>query len=440
MENKSKYIFDLFKRIHHPDNDFHINYGIDKKSKIQIKKGITSHFENKTMPDINNVIWKEWQGKQIPFFFDSEDNELITFEQDLAVINFDIIASAFFLLSGWQEYVIPERDKYSRFRFEDSIQNKLNLTFKPIVNYYFDILKYAIDKIYGTNLKINLWDDNDFAVFVSHDIDECESAWKEASYWQLKNGNFITPFKLIHKKIFQKDAWFNFDEIIKIEDKLEINSTFNFIADSKPSGNFNNGDYNISDKKFYSVFSDIQKSGSEVGLHGSSGTQINLLKLKNEIELMPMSVAGNRFHYLNFNIQDTPEILEKSGLIYDSTIGFAESIGFRTSFCLPYIFYDLKNDRPTQVVEIPVIFMDSSLRLKEYMNVPKENINNLAKELIAETKKHHGVFSINWHNNRLSDVKDPGWKDIFIEIIKICKNENAMFLIGKEIANRFVKN
>jgi hypothetical protein len=437
MINKTKYIFDLFKRIYHPDREFDIHYGIDDQSKIQIKNGSLSVYENKKIPDIKNVIWKEWQREKIPFFFDTEDNELITFSENSAIINFDIIASAFFLLSGWQEYVIRERDQYGRFRFADSIQKKLNITFKPVVNYYFDILKFAINKVYNADLKIKFWNNKDFAVAVSHDIDECESAWKQASFWQLKHGNIVAPFKLITQKIFGRDAWFNFSDIINIENNLGIQSTFFFITDSGTGGKFDNGDYNISDKKFNAVFADIQNAGSEIALHGSHDTHINIASLKSQKKILPGEITGNRYHYLNYDINQTPQVLQGSAIKYDSTIGFAETAGFRTSFCLPYSLYDLRNDKPTSVLEIPLMFMDSSLRLKDYMNVPKEKIIDLAKEMIAEIKKHHGIFSINWHNNRLSDVKDPGWKDIFIEIIKYCQAENALFLTGNEIVNKF---
>jgi hypothetical protein len=437
MINKVKYILNLFKRLYHPDADFDIHYGINNQSKIQIKKGNLSSFENKSLPDLNNVIWKDWQGEKIPFFFDREDSELITFKDGFAVINFDIIASAFFLLCGWQEYVIAERDQYGRFRYADSIQKKLEITFKPVVNYYFDILKFAINKIYKTDLEIKLWDDKDFAVVVSHDIDECESAWKQASFWQLKQGNIIAPFRLIAQKLFSHDAWFNFSDIIDIEKNLGINSTFHFITYSGTDRKFDNGDYNISDKKFATVFTDIQDAGSELALHGSNDSHINVAQLNRQKEILSGEITGNRFHYLNFDINATPQVLQESDFNYDATIGFAESAGFRASFCLPYYLYDLKNDKPTSVLEIPLMFMDSSLRLKDYMDMPKENIFNLAKAMITEIKKHRGIFSINWHNNRLSDVKDPGWKDIFIKIIKYCRDKNALFLTGKEIVNTF---
>lgn len=437
MKNKTQYIFDLFKRLYHPDREFDIHYGINHQSKIQIKKGNLSLFQNKTLPEVNQVVCKEWRGENIPFFFNEEADELITFSENSAVINYDIVASAFFLLSGWQEYVIPERDQYGRFRYNDSIQKKLGIIFSPVVNYYFDILKFTINKVYNTELKINLWENKDFAVFVSHDIDECESAWKQAGFWQLKHGNIIATFKLIAQKIFSRDAWFNFSDIIQMEKKLGINSTFHFITGSASTGYFDNGDYNISKKKFTAVFADILKAGSEIALHGNNAAHLQVSRLNHQKKIFPIEISGNRYHYLNFDTEQTPQVLEESGFKFDSTIGFAETAGFRSSFCLPYFLYNHEKDKPTSVLEIPLMFMDSSLRLKDYMNVPKENIIGLAKEMITEIKKHHGIFSINWHNNRLSDVKDPGWKDIFFEIIQYCKSENALFLTGKEIVNKF---
>ena len=83
--------------------------------------------------------------------------------------------------------------------------------------------------------------------------------------------------------------------------------------------------------------------------------------------------------------------------------------------------------------------MDSSLRLKNYMNLSFDEILSLTEKLITEIKKFNGVFSINWHNTRLSDLKDPGWKDIFINIVKICKEYNSIFLTGNQVYSNFVQ-
>jgi len=438
MIDTFRYIFELFLKIYKPDFNIDINYGKNNASKIQINRAKLDNFKNINLSDIKTVVYKEWGDKKIPFFFDSKETDIITQKDDSVIINYDIIASSFLLLSGYQEYLIKNRDEYGRFPYEHSLQNKYDFTLLPIVNYYFDILKTAIENAYNVSLKIKLWDDKDFAVFVSHDIDLCETAWKEGSSWRLKRGDIITPFNLVFKKIFRNDAWFNFDDILEIENLLQIPSTYFFINQSSKKGKMKNGDYNIFDKKFLKVFQNIKNQGSEIAIHGSLGTHNNTKKFLNEINLMPTHVEGNRFHYMFYDIDSTPENMEESGLKYDSTAGFAETIGFRSSFCLPYYLFDFQSNKPTSVLEIPLTFMDSSLR-QNYMNLSKESIINYAKNIIGEIKKHHGIFSINWHNNRFSDVKEPGWKDIFIEIIKLCKSENALFLTGKEIANKFMQ-
>jgi hypothetical protein len=437
MKNKAKYVLDLFKFIYNLNNQYDINYGINNRSNIQIKIGNVEYFQKEQELSLENIIWKNWNDEQIPFFFDTQDNDIITFTNNNAIINFDIVASSFYLLSCWQEYIDKNRDKFGRFRFKDSIQYKLNIAFQPVVNYYFDILKHAIEKIYNTQLQSKLWQKNDFAVFVSHDIDTCESAWKQASYWQMRNGNFIMPFHLIYNKLKGKDGWFNFDQILDIEKKLEISSTFFFISNSTPRKGFRNGDYDLTKRKFSKVFKDIQKHNSEIGLHSGFGAHLNSDYLNHDINKMPLSINGNRFHYLNFDIGNTPNLLQNTNLKYDSTMGFAESAGFRSSFCLPYFLYDIKKDCQTSIVEIPLVIMDSSLRLKCYMNLSQEEIAFLTKRLVKEIKKFNGIFSINWHNTRFSDLKDPGWADTFIKIVNICKNENANFFTGEEIINRF---
>ena len=438
MKNKAKYILDLFKHIYSVSENYDINYGLNNKSKIQIKSGNIEYFKKSEELSLENVIWKNWNGEKIPFLFDDKDNEILTFGNESVTINFDIFASSFYLLSCWQEYVNKKRDKYGRFQLKNSLQHKLNIVFQPTVNYYFDILKFAIEKAYNTKLYSRFWGENDFAVFSSHDIDSCESAWKEASFWQLRNKNLLMPPRLILNKLMGKDGWFNFDEVLETEELLGIKSTFFFISNSKPRSGFRNGDYNLQNNKFFPVFEKILNHNSEIGLHAGFGAHLKSEYLIDDTKRMPRKIFGNRFHYLNFDAEKTPYLLQNIDLKYDSTLGFAESAGYRSSFCLPYFLYDIKNDQQTSVVEIPLVFMDTSLRLKSYMNLSRSQIIELATKIIDETKKHKGIFSINWHNTRFSDLKDPGWRDIFIEIIRICRNNNSKFLTGNEICANFI--
>jgi len=146
MQNKFQYIYSLFKKIYSVNNpSIEISYGLDNHSRIQIRKGNTEIFEKKeALKDGSSIILITWKNTEIPFFFDQSFPEIITREKNFFIINYDIIASSFLLLSGWNEYFSEKKDHYGRFPYSESIQAKLGITQKPVVNYYFDILKTVI--------------------------------------------------------------------------------------------------------------------------------------------------------------------------------------------------------------------------------------------------------------------------------------------------------
>jgi hypothetical protein len=68
-------------------------------------------------------------------------------------------------------------------------------------------------------------------------------------------------------------------------------------------------------------------------------------------------VIAGRQHYLRFeisNIFSTFEVLEKGGLLRDSTLGFADREGFPCGTSYPYHPYDLKNDAEYKITERPL--------------------------------------------------------------------------------------
>ncbi|UOQ67926.1 DUF7033 domain-containing protein [Hymenobacter volaticus] len=124
---------------------------------------------------------REWQGQLLPFFFDLNPAQplLELLPAKHARINADLLAAAFYLLSGWQEYFSEERDRHGRFPYAASVQHHYSFVAVPVVNYYFDILKTAVEHTTGQILHPRLWvNEAPFATFITHDIDELRSAWK----------------------------------------------------------------------------------------------------------------------------------------------------------------------------------------------------------------------------------------------------------------------
>ena len=386
---------------------------------------------------MSKVILKEWKGFKIPFLFDqtTTETEILTSQNDQIFINYDIIASSFFFLSNWQEYVSEKKDKYNRFTYEHSIQNKLNIVDKPIVNYYFDILKTAIELGYQLELKNKLWGKHTFATCITHDIDNCKSAWIQGSYREIRNGNLLAPISLISKRIFSKDEWFNFDKIIDIENKFSAHSSFYFLSRNHAKNGIKNADYNIENPEFQDVFNLILSNSSESGIHGSIGTHNNSEKLIADIKRLRREITGGRFHFLIYDVYDTPEVLDKLNIRYDSSLGFAERYGFRNGFCLPFYIYDIKNDRSTNVLEIPLILMDCTL--SRYMQVSGEVAMEKVMGIVQEIEKFNGCFTLLWHNTYFSDYKYKGWRQIFEKILEYCQQRNSLLTNGETIDHCF---
>ena len=151
---------------------------------------------------------------------------------------------------------------------------------------------------------------------------------------------------------------------------------------------------------------------------------------------MGVEVNGNRYHFLMYDSYLSPSVLSESGLKYDSSLGFAESIGFRNAYCLPFYLFDIKNCRSTDIIEIPLNVMDVSFG-KKYMDITKEEALNKTCHIIDEIEKFNGCFTLLWHNTYFSEYKYEGWKDIYFRIVEHCSGKDAQIVSGNKICKLF---
>jgi hypothetical protein len=412
-----------------------IGYGHFDQFRVRIAKSIDEDFWNKKVDiDTQKVAWKKWKGVRIPFLFDRDDTpEIITRVEDQIFINYDIVASAFYFLSGWNEYVNSCNDLYGRIDYEQSTVKKLDVARMPVVNYYFDILHDAISQCSGKVSK-RLWNDCTFAVALTHDIDNCMSAWLEGSFSELKKGHILSIPGLVLKRFLSKDDWFNFDLIASIEKQYEARSTFFFLPEKGKKDQWKNADYHIRSKKIRQVIRNLDDDGFETGIHGSFGTHTDTQKLTGEIAAIDSpSVIGNRYHFLMFDPGKTAGVLETSGVRYDTSLGFAEHAGFRRGTCYPFYLYDFVRERISTVLEIPLIVMDTTLRNKKYMRLTPGTVFGEISGLMDEVRKFNGVFTLLWHNTFFSEYKFAGWKQVYLDILEYCKNNGAWMTTGRNI-------
>jgi len=399
--------------------------------------------------DLDHVNWID----DIPLLFPNDtNNKIYSINSNGLTFHHDIFKSAFYLLSGYQELRSNDLDSFGRFKYANSIQKKLGIVHKPIVNYYFEMIGNGLQdyaKIIGLNVESKQLFKK-FGFFLTHDIDNVdyytvnrflykikELTGLSKSYFSTKS-NIKQLFKITYELLrFSKKenpVW-NFNYLLELEDKHKFRSAFYFLPKDKKH---HDSQYNFNEKRIQSLFNLVKKRNCEIGIHGTVATVENLTKLNEIINDLKansfIKELGIRQHRLLYNLPKTTIIHEKAGLMYDTTVGFAEHEGFRNSYCLPFKLYDFKNDRPIHVWEIPLNVMD--VTLFHYRGLNNNTALAAINQVIEEVAKFNGVFTLLWHNDFFDEERYPMIKDFYENLLLEIKNQDPECMLGPEIVKR----
>jgi hypothetical protein len=99
--------------------------------------------------------------------------------------------------------------------------------------------------------------------------------------------------------------------------------------------------------------------------------------------------------------------LSGAGISEDYSMGFPDEPGFRAGIARSYLFYDVSEDKQTNLKIIPFQVMDATLYQYRKLN-PAESKGIIFK-LIDETRKAGGHFVSIWHNTSL--LESPEWQE-----------------------------
>lgn len=393
-----------------------------------------------------------FMGEEIPVLFplDKPEPELYRIdERGNLIFGFDVLSSVFYFLSGLQEVEVSQRDRYGRFPFAYSLQKKMNCVHLPVVNYYMEIMVQGLEvfakqqnhSVYRKRLFEN------FGLSLSHDVDRISFHHPFRILFKLKQLLGLAPlqnsrkdtFKLLLEGVlfqiipFRKsDPWWNFDWITALEKRLGIRSTFFFL---KQEDRFDNSLYKFHFKKIRNLIKALKDDEFEVGLHGtmrSAADAENMLKQKNELaEVLGEAPVGIRQHYLRFFHPSTFQIQEDARLRYDTSLAFAEQDGYRNGYCFPFRPYDFENDRMMKIWEIPLMMMEVSVL--QYRKEGFEEIRKSVFHYIREARKFGGLFSLLWHNCRMSEYEYDGVTVFYEDLLKSIIEEGAEAVTGKKL-------
>jgi len=287
-----------------------------------------------------------------------------------------------------------------------------------------------------------------FTVCLTHDVDEIRKTYQymTRSVRFLKCGNIRglkNEILSLFEKLRGREPYWTFEEIMDLERRLGVRSTFFFLNESAKVKIFDRGTwrhygrrYDITDKKVAEIIRTLHSEGWEIGLHGSFYSYKNIKLLKKEKEMLEKvlgaEVKGIRQHNLNLEIPQTWQIHEKLGFEYDSTLGFNDRVGFRWGICYPFHPVDGEG-RPLKLLEIPLAIED--IALFRY-----DNPWAVCMKMIEEVERKGGVLTVLWHHSVFNELEFPGWAEIYEKLIRVCKEKGAWITTAGEIAKWWKKN
>jgi len=412
-------------------------------AQVQLTEGSGAFF-SQTNPYPPEPEWREWRGRRLPFFFflDPQKPLVELLPGGRAHLHADLVSAAFYLLSGWQEYFSDARDQHGRFPFSVSVQHRYGFVAVPVVNYYFDILKAAVEHVTGQPLLPNGGpEDAPFAAFITHDIDNLRSAWKQPAKAALKAGNLLSFGRQVVRHLTAPDAWDNLAQVQQTVASYGAKSTFFFLPKNHPGANGTpNADYALT-----SVRPQVQAladAGAEIQLHGSIGTATDADQLGREaaVGVLPYhseqaAVPGSRFHYLGWEPRTTPAVLDELAFAYDTTLGFAEHFGFRNSYCRPFHLFDFRAGRAHGFLEIPLNVMDATLYHPNYLRLAPEEILPALQPMLGEIERFGGVCTVLWHNENFDPANHQNGPQQFHAIMEYLRSRRATFVNGRDICS-----
>ncbi len=438
MEETIKYIISFLLEVRHNSKFLHeVGYTANKDVFDQYKVVIipSGFFESETYgtkASLPQLPLQKIEG--LPFLYGEAKTEI---HNKTLVVHADIIASAYFFLSQYEEWIqADKRDKHARFMGKDSIAYKEGFIEKPIVDEYGILIRNWLRE---KGVDIDEPTHGLKKIYLTHDVDE---AFK---YRNLRNimgsilrtikfkGNEISPaLKTFCGKVAH-DPFFSYPWILKTNKKLAdstetpVESVFFFKSPTKKMATFDHPKYELGSKDVQSLFHLCRNFHAKIGLHSSYYSKEHphvLRKEKNILDLYSKhKVHYSRHHYLRTLEIDQLENLIDAGIKDDFSYGYADVSGFRlgTTHAVNWINPKTKEVNINLLLH-PLHIMDVTLTREEYMNLSFIDAYDHALKIINQVKKHHGEFSILFHNNLLTDEPN-NYRKLYSKILDYLADE-----------------
>jgi len=380
-----------------------------------IPKG-KSYLQEKYLPNnIRYFVQNFLPNKNLPVLFGQPNLQI----SDSSIsCEIDVLGCIYFMLSRWEEIANPIRDKFDRFPASASIAHRKGFLNRPIVNEYCALLVYFFQKL---GHPLSLSSKSFFKIRYSCDVDVIHNRASKypkqlikALAISMKNRYRIDKFSTNLKNyIYNINSYDTFSYIFQQLHQANVEGAFYFITDKTSN---RDSDYEFQEVEISKLMRSMHAEGFEVGLHPSFETYQDRIQLEKEFQLLRRKAAevgieqkiwGGRQHFLKWDPKQTHKNWDSVGINYDSTLGYADVVGFRSGTCYDYPIFDPILRQELDLIERPLILMETSLIDRRYMN---KGYSHEAYAIIDHLKEqcryYGGNFNFLWHNSHFLIKKD----------------------------------
>ncbi len=350
-------------------------------------------------------------------------------EGDGLVITIDIPGSAFFMLTRYEEKVSSARDRHDRFPARASLAWREGFLERPLLNEYLQVLWSALARLWpGLQRKPRV-----HQVCLTCDVDRPLTVAGRSPLLVLRSmladvlvrrdvalaGRRLLAWRQAQGGMLDGDPGNTFELIMEQSERRGLVSTFYFMACR--SRHALDGVYSLGHPWIRRLMRRIHERGHELGLHASYRAYLDVRLTCREMENLRQVTAeegiqqrrwGGRQHYLRWTNPTTWENCSAAGLDYDSTLGFAEHVGFRCGVCYEYPVFSLTARRPLPLREQPLIVMDATL---DSAGLRGRQACDKVLQMNAVCKAFGGDFVLLWHSDRLISRQQRHWFRVIAE-------------------------
>lgn len=328
------------------------------------------------------------------------------------VLDFDLFAWLFYLLSRYEEYQDYVPDRHGRYASTNSISVKHDFIEMAVVDRWILHFCEIIYRYSG----VDLTPKRSMTVIPSIDIDmpyayRYKGARKYIGVMRdLLSGNTGGVQDRIQSWFSGYDPFETFEELEGALSAFE-RPLFFLLHNYQPPYDLNHIAYSPS---WEVLIKDLARWTS-IGLHPSYASHEAQETLAHEYQQLSGHIgfiAHSRQHFIRSVMPDTYRDLIALGIEHDHSMIYPDRMGFRAGTTRPFRWYDLRAECTTELWIHSYACMDVAMRYYHQLQ-PHEAIVR-CKKILNEVAEVKGDFGFIWHNSSLSRAYGwYAWRKVF---------------------------